>query len=263
MRSPRHLDRVPTPPLRSPIDIPPGAIPAIETEMFLRDHLPRPASLLEVGAGEGHLAARLRAAGWNVTAIDRSADAVAAARIEGIDITCAEFLEYSGGPFDIVLFSRVLHHIQPLERAVEHAESLLVPSGLVVAEEFAWERMDAATAEWHEQRLIEFRDRGWSSRCPADLGEADPLARWTRHHRDTHNVHGGDDLARALARRFDVVHSERAAYLYRYLCADLLDTEPAVEAALALVSNEEFSIHIGAIQPMGFRLIGRMARTGS
>ena len=39
----------------------------------------------------------------------------------------------------------------------------------------------------------------------------------------------------------------------------MLDTEPAVEAALALVSSEEFSIHIGAIQPLGFRLIGRMA----
>ena len=111
MRSPRHLDREPAPRMRSPIDIPPGAIPAIETEMFLRDHIPRPASVLEVGAGEGHLTARLRAAGWNVTAIDRSAEAVAAARIEGIDITCAEFLEYQGGPFDIVLFSRVLHHI--------------------------------------------------------------------------------------------------------------------------------------------------------
>ena len=259
MRSPRHLDREPAPRMRSPVDIPPGAIPAIESEMCLRDHIPWPASVLEVGAGEGHLTARLRAAGWTVTAIDRSSEAVAAARIEGIDITCAEFLEYQGGPFDIVLFSRVLHHIDPLERAVDHAQSLLVPSGLVVAEEFAWERMDSATAEWHEQRMIEFRDRGWAQRSPAGLGEADPLGRWTRHHRDLHRVHSGDDLARALARRFDVVHSERAAYLYRYLCSDLLDTESAVEAALALVSSEEFRIHIGAIQPMGFRLIGRSA----
>jgi SAM-dependent methyltransferase len=259
MRSPRHLDRELAPRLRPPIDIPPGAIPAIETEMFLRDHLPRPASLLEVGAGEGHLTARLRAAGWNVTAIDRSADAVAAARSEGIDITRAEFLGFEGGPYDIVLFSRVLHHIQPLERAVEHAASLLSPSGLVVAEEFAWERMDLVTAEWHEQRMIEFRDRAWSNTSPADLGTADPLGRWKRHHQEIHHVHGGDDLARALERRFDVVHSERAAYLYRYLCADLLDTESAVEAALALVSSEEFSINIGAIQPIGFRLIGRMA----
>ena len=259
MRSPRHLDRDSAPRPGSPIDIPPGAIPAIETEMFLREHLPRPASVLEVGAGEGHLTARPRAAGWNVTAIDRSPEAVTSARIEGIEITCAEFLEYRGGPFDIVLFSRVLHHIDPLERAVDHAQSLLVPSGLVVAEEFAWERMDRATAEWHEQRMIEFRDRGWARRSPDDLGEPDPLERWTRHHRDLHRVHGGDDLARALARRFDVVHSERAAYLYRYLCSNLLDTEPAVEAALALVSSEEFRIHIGAIQPMGFRLVGRLA----
>lgn len=258
MRSPRHLERAQAPRARPPIDIAPASIPAIETELFLRDHLPRPATMLEVGAGEGHLAARLRAAGWIVTAIDRSEDAVAAARIEGIDVQHADFLEYRGGPFDIVLFSRVLHNIQPLERAVEHAESLLVPGGLVVAEEFAWERMDASTAEWHEQRLLEFRDRGWSQRPRPDLGAADPFGRWVRHHRDLHRVHGADDLARALARRFDVVHSERAAYLYRYVCADLLDTEEAVEAALALVSSEEFSIHIGAIQPIGFRLIGRV-----
>jgi len=50
--------------------------------------------------------------------------------------------------FTVVLIARSLHHIQPLAAAVEHAHRLLVPSGLVIVDDFAWAEIDPITAEW-------------------------------------------------------------------------------------------------------------------
>src|SRR5207249_9436790 len=74
------MDSDPPLPLRSMIALEPLDIPAVETELFLRETLPpAPARVLEVGAGDGRLSARLARGGWTVTALDHSEPDVGAA----------------------------------------------------------------------------------------------------------------------------------------------------------------------------------------
>ena len=90
-------------------------IPTNETVAFVTPHLRPGCRILEVGAGRGEVARRLRAAGHSVTAIDSSADAVRAAADDGIEVTHADFMEFQADPFDAVVFTRSLHHLNPLQ----------------------------------------------------------------------------------------------------------------------------------------------------
>ena len=46
-----------------------------------------------------------------------------------------------------------LHHVADLEEALDRLEALLVPGGVLVVVEWAWERFDEATARWCFARL--------------------------------------------------------------------------------------------------------------
>src|SRR5439155_3463749 len=145
---------------------------------FLGRALPNaPAPLLEVGAGDGAIAAGLRAAGYDVVAIDPSADAVARARERGVMVLEADFLGYDAEPYDAVLFTRSLHHLHPLADAVARARALTRPGGHLVAEEFAFERMDHATARWLADQESGLAAEGLVPERPS-WGGGDPLERW-------------------------------------------------------------------------------------
>ncbi|MGH7719803.1 MAG: class I SAM-dependent methyltransferase, partial [Gemmatimonadaceae bacterium] len=117
----------------------PSEIPVLETLSFVLDSITAPpCRLLEVGCGAGELAARLGSHGFTVVAIDSDADAVHAARDRGVDARVARWPEHDDAPFDAVLFTRSLHHLQPLPPAVARARELLAPSGVVIVEDFAF-----------------------------------------------------------------------------------------------------------------------------
>src|SRR5262249_28684049 len=104
--------------------------------------------VLEVGCGPGDLAARLLEEGFLLTAIDVSEEQVLAARRKGVPAIQSDFLSFEGQGFDVVLFTRSLHHIWPLEDAIRKIRSLLRPGGLILADEFAVDEIDAPTAAW-------------------------------------------------------------------------------------------------------------------
>jgi len=120
-----------------------------ETVAFVLTHIGQPPlRILDVGCGTGLVASRLRGHGYQVVAIDESAELVQQTRSLGVDVHLATWPSFVDTPFDVVLFARSLHHIQPLAAAVEHAHRLLVPSGLVIVDDFAWAEVDPITAEW-------------------------------------------------------------------------------------------------------------------
>lgn len=108
---------------------------------------PAPARILEAGCGRGALAAALTGLGYDVTGVDRNAEMAAAARQRGVHSIHADVLDVSG-EYDVVLFTRSLHHVEDLDVIVAHAAALLVPGGQILIEEFAWERVDQAAAEF-------------------------------------------------------------------------------------------------------------------
>ncbi|MFJ6671843.1 class I SAM-dependent methyltransferase [Actinosynnema sp. NPDC091369] len=108
---------------------------------------PPPARVLEAGCGRGALAAALAELGYDVTGVDRDADQAAAARERGVTVIEADVRDVSG-EYDVVLFTRSLHHADDLDGILAHARTLLAPGGQLVVEEFAWDLVDQAAADF-------------------------------------------------------------------------------------------------------------------
>src|ERR687889_2349313 len=120
------------------------------------------ARVLEVGCGDGELAVVLDRAGHSVIAIDPRAPEGPIFRRVGIE----EFAE--PGPFDHVVAILSLHHVEDIGGALDKIVSLLRAGGTLVVVEFAWDRIDGATAEWAQARLPDASGSGkrsWLERC--------------------------------------------------------------------------------------------------
>jgi 2-polyprenyl-3-methyl-5-hydroxy-6-metoxy-1,4-benzoquinol methylase len=185
-----------------------------EVVEFVLAELPSPpASVLEVGCGNGELARALAAAGHSVLAIDPEAPEGPLFRrttIEDLDQT---------GPFDAAVASRSLHHVSDLTRALEKIAALLRDGGVLIVDDFAWERLDADSAQW--------------------LGI--DLAEWREEHDD---LHASDAMLAGLDARFTGRAVSRGPYLYR-------EAHQAVDEG-----RERELIEAGRIRAIGFRYVG-------
>src|SRR6476661_8207952 len=110
---------------------------------FVRANLPPPACrVLEVGAGEGELAAALAAAGYVVTAIDpepRGGD------VHGVALAD---LEAEPGTFEAAVAIRSLHHVHPLAQSLERLADVLQPGAPLVIDEMDVVAFNRRAADW-------------------------------------------------------------------------------------------------------------------
>jgi hypothetical protein len=195
---------------------------------FALSQLPRPPRrVLEVGCGEeGGVARELAAAAYDVLAIDPEAPEGPLYRriaLEELD---------DPGPFDAVVAGRVLHHVRPLEAALDKVARL---APLLVLDEFAWNHIDAATEDWYHRQRRRLAAAGRELKGPPDLRD------WRKRHFDLHPY---EKLRAEIDARYEERHFEWRPYFYRWL-GDA-ETE-AVEKEL---------IAAGAIRPIGFRYAG-------
>lgn len=200
---------------------------------FAREQLPAPpARLLEVGCGQGELTTALAVAGYDVLGIDPAAPLGELFR----RLTLEELDE--PGRYDGVIAARSLHHIRDLESALDRIASLLRPDGVLVVEEFAWDRLDEPTLDWlfEQRRALSGAGAGKVPESVVALREE-----WEGEHL---GLHGEAALRAALTERFEERAFERTPYLHRLLGAD---TE-VLEQAL---------VEGGEIRALGFRYAGR------
>jgi SAM-dependent methyltransferase len=215
------------------------------TCQFVRDCLPKGArSILEVGCGNGEVAACLSAGGLDVVALDSDAGCVAVARKRGVDARVASWPAEVDGQFDAVLFTRSLHHISPLDGAAEAAAAALRPGGRLIVEDFRAEGGTEKSKAWFLALAHGLSDDGQLSGVTLDelgakIGEAD-------HHHE-HHLHDSRAIERALA-AFGEVQATDAAYYYRYL-------EPFAADAAALLRLELSAIAAGEIDGLGRRFV--------
>lgn len=202
---------------------------------FVLSHLPPPPGrVLEVGCGEeGGVAPALAAAGYQPLAIDPHAPA-------GrwyLRATLAELDDR--GPFAAAVCGRVLHHVRPLAPALDKLARL---APVIVADEFSWDRIDAAAQEWYEaqHRLLSLAGR--APKGPPDLDE------WRRRHPDLHTL---EELKPELDARYEERVFEPRPYLYRWLDGSEIE---ALEAR---------RIAAGTLQPVGWRYVGRVRSLGA
>jgi SAM-dependent methyltransferase len=220
-------------------------------EEFVLDQIGNPAArVLEVGCGEGELARALARVGHSVTAIDPRAP-------EGPIFRRARIEEFSDpGQFDHVVANLSLHHVEDLGMALGNIVALLRPGGTLIVVEFAWDRIDEATAEWALDRLPAASPsekpswlgrccRGWArggeggSHYHGDDAEAH-FAGWAGEE----GLHNSRQVRAELERHFVECHFEWVPYLY----PDLGDGVSE--------SDESAAIESGTINATGFRYVG-------
>jgi Methyltransferase domain len=198
------------------------------TEFTLSQLPAAPQRVLEVGCGwEGGVAPALDRAGHDVLAIDPNAPEGPFYR----RVTLEELEDT--GPFDAVVAGRVLHHVNPLEPALDKLAGL---APVLVVDEFAWNHMDAPTVDWYESQHRVLRAAGREPKGPPDLAD------WHVSHVDLHPY---ETLRAELDARYDTQVIEWRPYLYLWLDG------PASEAL------ESALIDAGAIRPIGYRYVGR------
>lgn len=94
-----------------------------------------PRALLEVGCGEGELAAQIqRELGLAVVAVDQSVRMVELARARGVDVRVGDVqaLPFEDGSFDVALAAWVLFHVPNLDRGLAELARVLRPAGRLV-----------------------------------------------------------------------------------------------------------------------------------
>jgi SAM-dependent methyltransferase len=164
---------------------------------FARSALPAPpARVLEIGAGEGELAAALSAAGYEMTAIDPAAE-------PGSHVQKRSLLEATGS-FDAAVSVVALHHVDPLEESCAHLATLIPAGGVLVIDEIDIDRYDERAVSWYlgQRQALGLPDHGRSA------GEIlDEL----RHH-----IHPLGRIGAALQPAFDLGPPVPGPYLHRW-----------------------------------------------
>ena len=234
--------------------------PTEHTIEFLGGVLPPGgARILEVGCGGGDVALRLGKLGHRVVGIDTSKEAVQRARALGVDVREADLFSFDAPPFDVVLFTRSLHHVRRLPAAMERAKALLVPGGVLALEELDFGAMDVPTATWlfDVEALLES-----SGVMHVDMEEArsspgDPVSRWRAAYAKNRAMHSGGSMLDAVQRSFHVVAIERVPYIYRYASNRLEATERGYRVAREILSIEGRRIADKTIRALGLRVVAR------
>src|SRR5262245_14140469 len=105
-----------------------------ERHLPARGRLPR---LLDIGSGLAVFAARMRAAGWDCTALDPDPRAAEHARSLGLTAVADDFLvmDLTGlGGFDAVSLNKVIEHVDQPVAMLRRSAGVLDPAGLVYVE---------------------------------------------------------------------------------------------------------------------------------
>jgi SAM-dependent methyltransferase len=206
-------------------------------EAFVRAHLPEPpARVLEVGCGRGELTTALAVAGHDAVGIDPAAP-------DGPRFRRLTLEEVEEGPrYDAVVAAFSLHHIRDLDAALAKIAGLLVPGGLLLVDEFAWDLLDEPTVEWlwEQQRSAAAAAGEEAPATPAEL-----RGDWEAEHV---GVHGHAALRGGLDAHFEQVVLEPTPYFHRHL--------GGADAAVL----EQALIDAGTVAALGFRYAGRPRR---
>jgi len=198
-----------------------------EVEAWVRAELPpAPASVLEIGAGNGELARSLRASGYDVTAIDPKS--------ESVDVEPVALAELPDPPhlFGAAVAVVSLHHVEPLEASIERLAAVTAARAPLLLDEFDVVALDERAAEWWlEQRRVR---GGEEPETPAELIETMRA-----------KLHAVDRLVGALTPHFEVGRPLRGTYLYRWKLDE------------SLRPLEEELVEGGELPPTGVRIIAR------
>jgi SAM-dependent methyltransferase len=96
---------------------------------------PAPRRVLDVGAGRGELAERIKDAGIEVVALDQSERMVELTRARGVEAVVGDVqaLPFDEATFDVVVANFMLYHVPDVHLALREVTRVLRPGGRLVA----------------------------------------------------------------------------------------------------------------------------------
>jgi SAM-dependent methyltransferase len=194
-------------------------VPVPDVIAYVRAALPRPpARVLEVGAGDGTLAATLSGAGYDVTAIDPNGEA---------PVVPVPLLDVDAPPrsFDAAVAVVSLHHVVPLGQSLRRLADVMRHGARLVVDELDVDALDERAAAW------------WLARSDAEHQPLDFLAMAREH------IQPLVRIREELGAWFDLSDPVPGAYLYRWRI------DPATRA------EEEAAIAAGELPAVGARFI--------
>ncbi|CAN5508684.1 hypothetical protein BH11CYA1_BH11CYA1_14410 [soil metagenome] len=252
----------------------PHSFAARLTSSFALGCLKPKSQVLDVGSGDGAIAASMQKGGLHVTAIDTNQTAVE--ETKALDIECfnSKFEEFEHDSFDAIICSRSLHHMQPLDKAMGAANRLLKPGGILLVEDFGYERVDQKTAIWlfnlarlvaADEKLVDGKHRhSWltaerheSNTLGPGHEQSEAITSWRHHHEIDHHVSSFERVKNALLDKFEIIEERSVPYLFHYLCDLLPATKIGAEKANLIYQWEKEQAQVGGIEMCGARIIAR------
>lgn len=198
---------------------------------FVRASLgPAPLRVLEVGAGDGALAAALRDAGHDVVAIDP------AGGTEGVRPVALLDLDEPVASFDAAVAIVSLHHLEPLAESLAHLAALVRPGGTLVVDELDVDALDERAARWLVAQ--------WAAAGTDHQPDPATLPAEMRGH-----IHTLAAVREGLDEWFALGEPVRGPYLHRW------------SLPLSLRDAEVERLAAGALPAVGARLVGIRRRT--
>ncbi len=208
---------------------------------FVRDQAPPPpATVVEIGCGPlGGFVPMLRSAGYDAVGVDTEAP-------EGADYHRTGIEEFAPPrAVDLVVASRSLHHVADLDDVADRIVGMLAAGGTVVVLEWAWERLDEATAQWCFERLPPAGDDpNWMHRRRESwLESGKPWDAYLTEWATDDGLHPGEAVLAALQVRLRTATADRGAFYF-----------PGLDGVTE--QDELAAIASGRIQAGGLFLVG-------
>lgn len=237
-------------------------------------------SILEVGCGNGTLSKMLLLDNpqLELMAIDSSEKAIEnAKKILGEHVIQEDFLQFQKNDtkkYDIILFTKSLHHIFPLKEALKHCFNLLKDDGFLILDEFSRETMNNETARWifNTLELLE---------CTGAFRKVDHHMHHHHHHQQIHNSENnreeinyldkyiqyhyhnpplstGKEMLSEIKELFDIIEfQEQVPFLYHYLARGLERSEKGEKLLDIFMKQEKERLKDKVILSPGILLIAK------
>ena len=218
-----------------------------EAWRFVGAHIPSDPvqRVVEVGCGPfGGFVPMLRGRGHDAIGIDPNAP-------DGPNYARVEFERYvPPHPVDVVVASTSLHHVADVDEALDKIRDTLTPTGLVIVVEWAWERIDEATARWCFDRLDPNAEPGWLHGKRDGWRESG--LRWPDYIREWaagHGLHPSEQIRLGLDARFHRAVAAAGPYYFPELAdTTASDEQRAIDAGFIRAGA---TYYVGALTPGG------------
>ena len=168
--------------------------------------------------------------------------------------------------------------MQPLDKAMAAAYRLLKPNGLLLVDDFGYERVDQKTAIWlfnlaqliaaeekpkkGKDEAAEKHRHGWltaerheSNTLGPGHEQSEAISLWRHHHEIEHHVSSFERVKNALLDKFEIIEERRVPYLFHYLCDLLPHTKSGADRASLIYNWEKELAQVGGIEMCGARII--------